>query len=244
MKFKSFFLFLLVAAISTLSVDAQKKKKPVKLVSNNDSVSYALGSFLGSNLKNGGFTNVNLQVLSRAIEDVLTTNDTLIKPQAANELIQKAYMALQKQKADQNLAKGKAFLENNKKQPGVVELPSGLQYKIITEGSGTPPKAESQITAHYKGSLIDGKVFDSSYDRGEPAQFGVSQVIDGWKEALQLMKPGSKWQLFIPANLAYGENQMQGSPIEPNSVLIFDVELISVDDAPASEPAPAEEVKQ
>lgn len=244
MKFKTFFLILLVAAISTLSVDAQKKKKPVKLVSNNDSVSYALGSFLGSNLKNGGFTNVNLQILSRAIEDVLTTNDTLIKPQAASELIQKAFSALQKQKADQNLAKGKAYLENNKKQPGVVELPSGLQYKIITEGAGTPPKAESQITAHYKGSLIDGKVFDSSYDRGEPAQFGVSQVIDGWKEALQLMKPGSKWQLFIPANLAYGENQMQGSPIEPNSVLIFEVELISVDDTPASEPAPAEEVKQ
>jgi FKBP-type peptidyl-prolyl cis-trans isomerase FklB len=244
MKFKTFFLFLLIAAVSTLSVDAQKKKKPVKLVTNNDSVSYALGSFLGSNLKNGGFNNVNMQVLSRAIEDVLTTNDTLIKPQVANELIQKAYTALQKQKADQNLAKGKAFLENNKKQPGVVELPSGLQYKIITEGSGTPPKAESQITAHYKGSLIDGKVFDSSYDRGEPAQFGVNQVIDGWKEALQLMKPGSKWQLFIPANLAYGENQMQGSPIEPNSALIFEVELISVDDAAVTEPAPAEEVKQ
>jgi FKBP-type peptidyl-prolyl cis-trans isomerase FklB len=244
MKFKSIFLSLLIVAVSTLAVNAQKKKKPVKLETNNDSVSYALGTFLGSNLKNGGFTNVNFQVLNRAIEDALTTTDTIIKPEAANALIQKAYVALQKQKSEQNLAKGKAFLENNKKQPGVVELTSGLQYKIITEGSGTPPKAENQITAHYKGSLIDGKVFDSSYERGEPAQFGVDQVIEGWKEALQLMKPGSKWQLFIPSNLAYGENQMQGSPIEPNSVLIFEVELISVNETPAEAPAPAEEVKQ
>lgn len=233
MKFKSIFFSALIVFGSVLTVQAQKKKKPVKLETNKDSISYALGTFFGSNLKNGGFTDVNFQIISRAIEDALTTSDTLIKPEVANELIQKAYMALQKQKADQNLAKGKAFLENNKKQPGVVELPSGLQYKVITEGAGEPPKASSQITAHYKGSLIDGTVFDSSYDRGEPAQFGVDQVIEGWKEALQLMKPGAKWQLFIPSNLAYGENQMQGSPIEPNSVLIFDVELISVNDTPA-----------
>lgn len=235
MKFKTIILAFFIVA-STLAVNAQKKKKPVKLENNTDSVSYAIGTLFGSNLYNGGFTKINLQAFSRAIEDAIMAKDTVMKPELANEIVQKAFIALQKQKADDNLAKGKAFLENNKKQPGVIELPSGLQYKVITEGSGTPPKAESQITAHYKGSLVDGKVFDSSYERGEPAKFGVSDVIEGWKEALQLMKPGAKWQLFIPAKLAYGENQMQGSPIEPNSVLIFDVELISVD-----EPAPQAE---
>jgi FKBP-type peptidyl-prolyl cis-trans isomerase FklB len=226
---KSITLTFLILIASAFIVNAQKKKKPVKLETNQDSVSYAIGTLFGSNLHNYGFKNLNMAVFSRAIEDALNPKDTVIKPEAANDLVQKAVMAMQKQKAEQNLAKGKTFLENNKTQPGVVELPSGLQYKIINEGSGDSPKETDKVTAHYKGSLIDGKVFDSSYDKGQPASFSVGQVIEGWKIALQLMKPGAKWQLFIPANLAYGENQMQGSPIEPNSVLIFEVELISVD---------------
>jgi FKBP-type peptidyl-prolyl cis-trans isomerase FklB len=230
MKFKSLLLTFLAVVATTFVVNAQKKKK-IKLETSQDSVSYAIGTLFGSNLHNYGFDHLNMKVFTRAIEDAIKAQDTVIRPEQANELVQKAVMAMQKEKAAKNLAAGKAFLENNKKQPGVVELPSGLQYKILQEGSGTPPKAEDKITAHYKGSLIDGKVFDSSYDRGEPATFGVSDVIEGWKEALQLMKPGAKWQLFIPASLAYGENQMPGSPIEPNSVLIFEVELISVDNS-------------
>jgi FKBP-type peptidyl-prolyl cis-trans isomerase FklB len=232
MKLKSI-LFILIITSFTFAAHAQKKKKPVKLVTNQDSVSYSIGSLIGGNLHSGGFTNINVEVFARAIQDALNPTDTLIKPEAANEIVQKYYMAMQKQKSDKNLAEGKAFLENNKKQAGVVELPSGLQYKIVQEGNGASPTAQDKVTAHYKGSLINGKVFDSSYERGEPAQFGVSDVIEGWKEALQLMKPGSKWTLFIPANLAYGEHQMQGSPIEPNSALIFEVELISVDKEPA-----------
>lgn len=238
MKLKSFIFILLALVASTFVTNAQKKKK-VKLETSQDSVSYAIGTLFGSNLHNYGFDNLNIKVFTKAIEDALLTKDTVITPELANEIVQKAVMNMQKQKAEKNLANGKAFLENNKKQPGVVELPSGLQYKIIKEGSGNSPKADNKVTAHYKGSLIDGKVFDSSYERGEPAQFGVSDVIEGWKEALQLMKPGAKWQLFVPSNLAYGENQMQGSPIEPNSVLIFEVELISVDEsAPQVESAP------
>lgn len=231
MKLRSV-IFILLAAASTFTVNAQKKKT-IKLENNQDSVSYAIGTLFGGSLHNYGFTSLNIKVFSKAIEDALIAQDTVIKPEKANEIVQKAVMAMQKQKADKNLADGKAFLENNKKQPGVVELASGLQYKIIKEGSGESPKADNKITAHYKGTLIDGKVFDSSYERGQPAQFGVSDVIEGWKEALQLMKPGAKWQLFIPSNLAYGENQMPGSPIGPNSVLVFEVELISIDDATA-----------
>lgn len=231
MKLKSFIFSLLAIVASTLVMNAQKKVKPIKLENNQDSVSYSIGTLFGSNLKSFGFTDLNVKVFTRAIEDAMKTQDTLITPEKANDIVRKAVTIMQEQKAAKNLAEGKAFLEKNKKEPGVVELPSGLQYKVIQEGSGDSPKAESKITAQYKGQLLDGKVFDSSYDRGEPAQFGVSDVIEGWKEALQLMKPGAKWKLFVPANLAYGENPQPNGPIGPNMVLIFEVELISIDEA-------------
>ncbi|NJO69931.1 MAG: FKBP-type peptidyl-prolyl cis-trans isomerase, partial [Bacteroidetes bacterium] len=209
-KLRTIIITGIVIGISTLTVNAQKKKqKPVKLETSQDSVSYAIGTLFGSSLHNYGFKDLNIKVFSRAIEDALLAQDTLMKPEQANELVQKAVTGMEKKKAEKNLTDGKAFLEKNKKEPGVVELPSGLQYKIIKEGSGESPKAESRVTVHYKGSLIDGKQFDSSYDRGEPAQFGVSDVIEGWKEALQLMKPGAKWMVYVPSTLAYGENSMQ-----------------------------------
>lgn len=232
MKLKTLILSLLAVMLSVTAINGQKKSKPVKLESNQDSVSYAIGTLFGSNLHNYGFSTLNIKVFTRAIEDALLAQDTIIKAEKANEIVQKAVVNLQKQKAEKNLSDGKAFLEKNKNEPGVVQLESGLQYKVIQEGSGESPKAESKITAHYKGTLLDGKQFDSSYDRGEPAQFGVSDVIEGWKEALQLMKPGAKWKLFVPANLGYGENPMPGGPIGPNSVLIFEVELISINETP------------
>ena len=129
--------------------------------------------------------------------------------------------------AEKNKKEGDAFLEANKKKDGVITLPSGLQYKIIKEGSGPKPTATQTVKCNYRGTLIDGKEFDSSYKRGEPTEFPVGQVIKGWTEALQLMPVGSKWQLFIPSNLAYGENG-GGSMIGPNAALIFDIELISI----------------
>jgi FKBP-type peptidyl-prolyl cis-trans isomerase FklB len=131
-----------------------------------------------------------------------------------------------KEIAERNLAAGKAFLEENKKKEGVKTLPSGLQYKVQTEGSGKTPKATDQVTVNYKGTLINGSEFDNSYKRGKPATFQVDKVIRGWTEALQLMKEGSKWQLFIPSELGYGERG--AGPVPPNSVLIFEVGLISV----------------
>jgi FKBP-type peptidyl-prolyl cis-trans isomerase FklB len=135
--------------------------------------------------------------------------------------------AKQKIEGDKNKKEGEAFLEANKKKDGVITLPSGLQYKILKEGSGAKPTATQTVKCNYRGTLIDGKEFDSSYKRGEPTEFPVGQVIKGWTEALQLMPVGSKWQLYIPSNLAYGENG-GGSMIGPNAVLIFDIELISI----------------
>ncbi|MGK5093048.1 FKBP-type peptidyl-prolyl cis-trans isomerase [Deltaproteobacteria bacterium TL4] len=131
------------------------------------------------------------------------------------------------QRAETNLIEGQKFLEENKNNEGVVVLPSGLQYKIIQEGSGAKPNPRQSVTVHYHGTLIDGTVFDSSYDRGQPLTFGVTQVIPGWVEGLQLMPEGAKWRLFIPYNLAYGKNGA-GNVIGPNAALIFDVELIRV----------------
>jgi FKBP-type peptidyl-prolyl cis-trans isomerase FklB len=129
--------------------------------------------------------------------------------------------------AEKNKKEGEAFLAGNKKKQGVITMPSGLQYKIMTDGKGKSPKATDMVTVNYKGTLIDGTEFDSSYKRGQPATFNVNGVIPGWTEALQLMKEGSKWQLFVPSNLAYGERGA-GGPIGPNAVLIFEVELISI----------------
>lgn len=133
---------------------------------------------------------------------------------------------LNKEKSDANLKAGEAFMAENKSRPGVVETPSGLQYEIITEGTGPKPSATSKVTCHYHGTLIDGTIFDSSVQRGQPATFPLNMVIKGWTEALQLMQTGSKWRLFLPPNLAYGERQT-GAHIGPNSTLIFEVELIS-----------------
>jgi FKBP-type peptidyl-prolyl cis-trans isomerase FklB len=133
---------------------------------------------------------------------------------------------LNKEKSEANLKAGESFLAQNKSRPGVVETPSGLQYEVLTEGTGPKPSANNKVTCHYHGTLIDGTIFDSSVQRGQPATFPLNMVIKGWTEALQLMPTGSKWRLFLPPNLAYGERQT-GSYIGPNSTLIFDVELIS-----------------
>jgi FKBP-type peptidyl-prolyl cis-trans isomerase FklB len=146
--------------------------------------------------------------------------------------LQKDLQAKQQERAkvqgEKNKKEGEAFLAQNKTKAGVKTLPSGLQYKVITEGKGKTPKANDTVTVQYKGTLIDGTEFDSSYKRGQPATFPVNGVIKGWTEALQLMKEGSKWQLFIPADLAYGASGTPGGPIGPNAVLIFDVELVSI----------------
>ena len=193
-----------------------------------DRVSYALGISIANNLKQQNFNSITMDWLSKGIEDVYYQNKLKVSPEEANDIIQNYFKAKAEKKGLENLEAGKAFLEDNKTKEGVVTLASGMQYQVITEGTGDIPSLESKVTTHYHGTLIDGTVFDSSADRGQPASFPVQGVIPGWTEALQLMKVGSKWKLFIPSELAYGPNSPGGS-IGPNSTLVFEVELISID---------------
>ena len=192
-----------------------------------DKFSYAIGLGIGQNLLGMGAKGIAVEDFAQAIKDVLEGNKTAITHDEAREIVNKFFTELEEKVNSENIAKGKAFLEENKKKENVVTLPSGLQYEVITEGNGKKPKATDRVRCHYEGTLIDGTLFDSSIKRGEPAVFGVNQVIPGWVEALQLMSEGAKWKLFIPANLAYGERGA-GQSIEPNSTLIFEVELLKV----------------
>ena len=181
-----------------------------------DKVSYALGLSIGNNFQNSGIKKLQVEDFVKGLEDVLGEKQPAISYEEAKQVINDYFMKLQQER-----------LEINRHKAGVVELPSGLQYEILKQGTGAKPSANDKVKCHYHGTLINGTVFDSSVQRGEPATFGVSQVIPGWVEALQLMPVGSKWRLFIPSNLAYGEHGA-GDVIEPNSTLIFDVELLDI----------------
>lgn len=184
-----------------------------------------------------------MDAFARGFRDNMGSGPSLISEGQEREIINQYSVELkakQKAMAEKSEADGQAFLAKNKSSNGVVTLPSGLEYKILTEGKGESPKAEDEVTVNYRGTLVDGSEFDNSYTRGQPATFKVTGVIKGWTEALQLMKPGAKWQLFVPSNLAYGPGGRPGIP--PNSMLIFEVELLSVKHAPppsASAPPPA-----
>jgi FKBP-type peptidyl-prolyl cis-trans isomerase FklB len=203
------------------------------LKTEKDKVSYIIGVNIGRNLKTQS-VEVDPDMISRGMKDVasgaklLMTDDEMkaTMTEFQKEMMKKHEEELTKA-SERNKAEGEAFLAANKKKPGVVTLPSGLQYKVITKGKGRSPKETDTVTVNYKGTLLDGTEFDSSYKRGEPATFPVNGVIKGWTEALQLMKEGSKWELFIPSDLAYGEKGA-GNVIGPDATLVFEVELLSV----------------
>lgn len=229
---------LFISALSVLTVQAafsQKKKKSAKtpepiaitLSSQLDSVSYAIGNDLGEMLKGQGLDSLNLKLLFTAIEDYYTGKTPLISAEKGTMSVTQYLQKLKAEKAEKNKAAGLAFLTANKAKPGVVTLPSGLQYQVLKEGTGPKPTAQDKVKVHYHGMLIDGSTFDSSIDRGEPITLSVSGVIKGWTEALLLMPVGSKWKLFIPSELGYGERQA-GPKITPNSTLVFDVELLEI----------------
>ena len=192
-----------------------------------DKVSYALGLSIGNNFQNSGINNLQIEDFVKGLKDVLSEAQPEISYDEAKQVINDYFMNLQKERLELNKKAGEEFLNINKGKAGVVTLPSGLQYQILQKGEGATPTASDKVKCHYHGTLINGTVFDSSVQRGEPAVFGVSQVIPGWVEALQLMPVGSKWRLFIPANLAYGEHGA-GDAIEPNSALVLDVELLDI----------------
>lgn len=192
-----------------------------------DKISYALGLSIANNFLSSGIKNVNIETFLKGFQDVMDEKPIEMSYEEAQQVMNDYFSNLQAERLELNLKAGKEFLAANKERAGVVELPSGLQYEIIKEGNGAKPKATDQVKCHYHGTLINGTVFDSSVERGEPATFGVNQVIPGWVEALQLMPVGSKWRLFIPPYLAYGERGA-GQSIEPNSTLIFEVEILDI----------------
>lgn len=191
-------------------------------------VSYSLGVSIGRNLQSQGLKELNVNEFTEALNDVFSSKKTKIDDQEVVNTLNSYFDGLQKEKQGTNKEDGEAFLEANNANKDVITLPSGLQYSIMTEGAGEKPSLNSNVTTHYHGTTIEGNVFDSSVQRGQPASFPVSGVIKGWTEALQLMAVGSKWKLFIPSELAYGDRGA-GADIGPHSALIFEVELLSID---------------
>lgn len=192
-----------------------------------DKFSYAIGLGIGQNLVSMGANEINVEDFAQAIKDTIEGNKPAISDQEARTIVNKFFTEKDAQMNAKNIEREKAFLEENKKNAAVTTLPSGLQYEVIKEGNGKKPNATDRVRCHYEGILLDGTMFDSSVKRGEPAVFGVNQVIKGWVEALQLMSEGAKWKLYIPSELAYGA-QGAGDMIPPYSTLIFEVELIEV----------------
>lgn len=228
---------LSIACIAPVIAMAQPGKTPVKkpvpskttvaatpsgIKTPLDSFSYAIGMNIASNLKTQGIDNVSNAMLIKAFNDVFTGKPPAMDMQASNLVVQQKFAALSEKKA----AAEKQFLLNNKKRPGVKTTATGLQYEIIKAGTGPIPTDTSTVKVHYTGTLLSGKKFDSSVDRGQPIEFPVTGVIPGWTEALKLMPVGSKWKLFIPSALGYGEQGNQGIP--PNATLIFEVELLDI----------------
>lgn len=226
---KVIYPMLLIGAIAWQSQAADS----VELKDQKSKVSYAIGLNIGNNFKTQG-VDIDYDLMLKGIKDVqagarpamteaeIRTTMTEYQKELRAKMEEKRKIAGEKNKTE-----GEEFLKANKEKPGVVTLPSGLQYKVMTEGSGESPKPDDTVKVHYRGTLINGEEFDSSYSRNQPAEFAVKGVIKGWTEALQLMKPGGKWQLFIPSALAYGENG-GGAKIGPNAVLTFEVELLEV----------------
>ncbi len=234
-------IFSLVFAALSLVVSAQTKPAAKKVatpakktttvaapVMKNalDSFSYALGLSMAGFYKQQGVTDINSALVTQALKDVKSGKQKLDESQI-NSCIMDFMQAKKSEAAGPNKKNGQAFLDSNKTQQGVVSLPSGLQYRIVKEGTGPKPAATDRVKVHYQGALINGKVFDSSIERGEPATFGVTEVIPGWTEILQLMPVGSKWQVFIPSDLGYGDAGA-GADILPGSTLVFDVELLEI----------------
>ena len=216
---KTILCLLLVVGFTT--INAQNLKTEM------EKVSYSLGVSVAKNVKDQGVESIDANAVAKAFKDVFEGNELDISEQDANAILQEFFQGITNKAQSTNIEAGKEFLAENAKRDGVTTTATGLQYEVLEEGTGVMPKETDKVTVHYHGTLTDGTVFDSSVERGQPATFPVNGVIAGWVEALQLMKTGAKYKLFVPSNLAYGERGAGGA-IGPNATLIFDVELISI----------------
>ena len=224
---KKYFLAV-IFILTSLSAFAATDVKP-GIKTDEQKLSYAMGTYFAMGVAQ---QNVELDVpaFMQAIEDVLKQNEPKISREEMKNILAQYKEKIAKQQSAAIVANqkaGDAFLAENKEKEGVIESPTGLQYKVITEGTGAKPAAGSSVTVHYRGTLVDGTVFDSSYDRGEPATLSLAQVIKGWQEAVPMMKTGSKWQIYVPSKLAYGD-RAASELIGPASTLVFDIELVSI----------------
>jgi FKBP-type peptidyl-prolyl cis-trans isomerase FklB len=220
-------IIILSSLILLIACKTEKSNQSVNLITELDSVSYSLGVNIGENIKKQ-FEDINLDNFEAGIKDVLEKElEAKISDNQAQAIINSYFSKKQQNESESVIEQGVDYLRENAKREGVITLESGLQYEIINDGTGSKPTIEDNVTTHYHGTLVDGTVFDSSVDRGEPASFPVGGVIKGWTEALQLMNVGSKWKLYVPYDLAYGERGA-GAQIAPYSTLIFEVELISI----------------
>ncbi len=227
---------LLIATLFVfiLSSCGQGVSTNVKLKTELDSVSYALGIDVANSLQRGSVDEINYNAFVKGMKDVFDEKDIEIEDEEIKMMIQNYFKKIRDEKNQKNLLEGRQFLEDNKEKEGISVTESGLQYEVIEEGEGVSPSETDTVVVHYRGTLIDGTEFDSSYERGEPARFALNKVIPGWTEGLQLMKKGANYKLYIPTELGYGMQVRPGGPIEPNMALIFEVELIEVVKGPES----------
>lgn len=221
--------------VSKTSVATKGSLKPVTFKNTLDSASYALGINVGSSFKSGGLNTINYELFNKGLRDVFAKANPTLTQEQCQTVINNLFSGFNKQKEEEekkkylpNVNAGNQFLAANKIKPGIKATASGLQYEVITQGTGEKPTASDQVTVNYRGTLLDGTEFDSSYKRGEPATFGLNQVIPGWTEGVQLMQVGSKYRFFVPYNLAYGSRATPDGSIPPFSTLIFEVELIKI----------------
>lgn len=217
------FILLIIIALQSCNSIASKD---AKLKNSSDSASYMIGISVGHSLKSQDVPDIDPNLIAKGIQAVMES-DSAITAQEANMFLNTFFTKLREEKGKKNMDEGLAFLEENKTKEGVIETASGLQYKVLVEGTGISPKPEDRVRCHYRGTLINGKEFDSSYKNGQPAEFQLNRVIPGWTEGLQLMKVGGKYELYIPSQLAYGPRG-GGQTIEPNMTLIFEIELLDV----------------
>ena len=227
------------AAETTTATDAKADNAIPGLETKKQQVSYMVGMSIGKNLE-GIKDEIDLDVVEKAMRTMIAGEKPLMDEKQAQEVgaafqqeMQIKQIAKAAAEGKTNLEEGAAFLAENAKKPGVQTTPSGLQYQVVSEGTGPKPKASDVVRVHYKGTMLDGETFDSSYDRGEPATFPLAAVVPGWQEGIQLMPVGSKFKLWVPGKLGYGDKVPPGAPIGPNATLVFDVELLEIVEAPA-----------